>query len=136
MPILKQEKADSFKDRALFFHYPHLRNTTPHSAVIKGDYKLYTFYEIPEQPYLYKLTKDLGETTNLTPQMPEKAQELQKELAEYFKRVGAYLPKPNPDADQNQERFKPDKVVPTAARLNGQKLKLPGKVKAKKSQEK
>lgn len=131
MPILKDEKVEPFKNRALFFHYPHLRNTTPHSAIIKGDYKLYTFYEIPEQPYLYKLTQDLGEETNLTPQMPEKAQELKKELEEYFARVGAYLPKPNPDADPNQERFNPDKVVPSAAKLNGKKLMLPGKAKNK-----
>jgi len=132
MPILKQENTEKFKTRALFFHYPHLRNTTPHSAIIKGDYKLYTFYEIPDKPYLYKLSDDLGEETNLSSQMPEKTEQMKKELEQYFSRVGAYLPKPNPDADQNRERFDPDVVVPTASKLVGQKLVLPGKSKSKK----
>jgi arylsulfatase A len=132
MPILTDGKTDSFKERALYFHYPHLRNTTPHSAIIKGDYKLFTFYEIPDKPYLYKLSEDVGEEVNLSPQMPEKAQALKKEMEEYFARVGAYLPKHNPDADQTQERFNPDKVVPTATKLGGQRLVLPNKDKKKK----
>ena len=131
LPILKDQESAIFKNRALFFHYPHLRNTTPHSAIIKGEYKLYSFYEIPEKPYLYKLSQDLGEETNLTPQMPEKAAELKKEMEAYFARVGAYLPKPNPDADLSQDRFDPDKVVPTAAQLGGKKAGLPGKNKNK-----
>ena len=112
-PILEQKESTEFDQRALYFHYPHLRNNTPHSAIIKGDYKLYTFYEIPEKPYLYKLSEDLGEETNLTPQMPERAQALKKELNDYLLRVKAYFPKENPDADTSVPRFTPEKGMPT-----------------------
>lgn len=64
--------------------------------------------------------------------MPEKAQELKKELQEYFARVGAYLPKTNPAADPNQERFNPDRIIPAVVNLEGKKLQLPGKAKKKK----
>ncbi|MGB0372388.1 MAG: sulfatase [Opitutales bacterium] len=112
MPILAGRDVRAFENRPLFFHYPHLRNTTPHSAIVQGEYKLYTFYEIPDKPSLFNLRKDLGETTNLAPQMPEKASAMQDILFNYFKRVGAYLPKENPDADTSKPRFDPDKIMP------------------------
>lgn len=129
MPLLTQKDESGFIQRALYFHYPHLRNNTPHSAIIKGDYKLYTFYEIPDQPYLYKLKNDLGEETNLTLQMPEKAQELKKELNDYLVRVNAYFPKENPTADTSKERFNPDKMMPALSKI----IPLEPKKKKKKS---
>jgi hypothetical protein len=38
------------------------------------------------------------------------------ELHAYFKEVGAYLPKENPNADPNQERYDPEKMSPPVAR--------------------
>ena len=111
-PVLKQGDVSRFKDRSLYFHYPHLRTSTPHSAIIKGSYKLYTFYEIPDKPYLFNLKSDLGESNNLASKMPERAQLLKKDLESYLSRVGAYLPKSNPDADTSQARFNPDVDAP------------------------
>ncbi|MEM6911762.1 MAG: sulfatase [Verrucomicrobiota bacterium] len=115
LPILTGltgEESTAFPERALFFHYPHTRNSTPHSAIVKGDYKLYTFYEIPERPQLFDLSKDLGETTNLAQRMPERAQSLLAELQGYLKRVNAYFPKENPQADPDYQRYDPDKKTP------------------------
>ena len=127
IPILKNKSTSAFKERSLYFHYPHLRSSTPHSVVIKGDYKLFTFYEIADQPYLYKLSKDPGEETNLAKQMPEKAQALQQDLRKYLGRVGAYLPKKNPNAQTGKKAFDPDTIIPTVAKLGGKNLKRPNK---------
>jgi arylsulfatase A-like enzyme len=124
LPILEQKDTSHFSQRALYFHYPHLRVSTAHSAIIKGDYKLYTFYETPDKPYLYKLTEDLGEETNLTPQMPEKAQALKKELNDYLGKVNAYFPKENPNADTSVPRFTPEKgMLPVSKKVVATKAK-------------
>lgn len=119
----KQRNTAVFADRPLFFHYPHLRNSTPSSAIIQGEYKLYIFYEIPDQPYLFDLTKDLGEETNLAPKMPERANEMRKALSSYFTSVKAYLPKPNPNADTSLAPFDPDKEMPPASKTRIKKKK-------------
>lgn len=115
LPILTQQDGAEFADRSLYFHYPHLRGATPHSAIIKGEYKLYTFYEIPDRPFLFNLREDLGETTNLAPKMPEKAESLKSELFSYFTKVNAYLPKENPEADTSKRPFNPDRDMPPIA---------------------
>ena len=120
LPIVSGGHVDGFKERALFFHYPHHRNTTPHSVVIKDNYKLFDFYELPE-PYLYDLKKDIGEVTNITTQMPEKAPSLQAELDSHHKRVDALLPKPNPNASVSYVRFDPDVKMPPVSELGNGK---------------
>ncbi len=121
MPIVTGDNVDGFKDRALFFHYPHHRNTTPHSVVIKDHYKLFTFYELPE-PYLYDLKKDIGEVANITKQMPEKAQSMKSELDNYHVSVSALLPKPNPNASEDYVLFDPAVKVPPVCDLVDGKL--------------
>jgi arylsulfatase A len=116
-PLLEQGDASGFTDRALFFHYPHSRNATTHSAIIKGKYKLYTFYEIPDQPYLYDLQKDIGEVVNIAGQMPEKAKAMKGELDAYLTSVSAYLPKPNPDASPDYQVFNPARDIPPVCDL-------------------
>ncbi|MEO0510904.1 MAG: sulfatase [Verrucomicrobiota bacterium] len=116
LSLFTNKQTRAFANRALYFHYPHMRTSTPHSAIIKGDYKLYTFYEIPDQPHLYKLSDDLGEARNLALQMPEKTQDMLGELTTYFDRVGAYFPKPNPNAGPNIQRFDPEKQMPPLSR--------------------
>ncbi|MEM0964901.1 MAG: sulfatase [Verrucomicrobiota bacterium] len=118
LPVFREEGDESFVDRSLYFHYPHLRNSTPHSAIIRGDFKLYTFYEIPDEPHLYRLSVDLGETKNLARQMPETASSLLDDLSGYLERVGAYLPKPNPDASPDAEPFDPEVEMPPLASRN------------------
>lgn len=137
LPLFRNQDSSSFEDRSVYFHYPHLRNSTAHSAVIKGDYKLYTFYEIPDKPQLFNLSEDLGETDNLASKMPEKAQLLLADLQGYLDRVGAYLPKVNDNADTSKPRFNPDKDAPTIAqRLSQQSDSLEGSKDKKKNKKK
>lgn len=112
-PLLTQDESTSFPaNRALYFHYPHYRNNTPQSMIIKGDFKLFRFYEIPDQPYLFNLKNDISEEVNLASQMPEKVQELQKNLDEYLERSKAYLPKPNTALAEAVEPVNVDKLFP------------------------
>jgi hypothetical protein len=46
---------------------------------------------------LYNLVQDVGETTNLATQMPEKEEELLGLLRDWRERVDARMPTPNPD---------------------------------------
>lgn len=90
---------DEFLNRNLYFHYPHYRETMPHSAVVSGDHKLLHFYERPDVPMLFDLTMDMGEANNIAVQLPEQHKKLYTEMMGYFKEVGARIPKPNPDYD-------------------------------------
>ncbi|MEM9280957.1 MAG: sulfatase-like hydrolase/transferase [Verrucomicrobiota bacterium] len=112
LPILTGSDAKGFEDRALYFHYPHNRGSTSHSAIIEGDFKFYTFYEIPDRPQLFNLKQDLGEVNNLAQQMPERAEAMLSRLNGYLDRVGAYFPKENPDADPEWEVYDPDRDTP------------------------
>ena len=132
MPIATGGNVDGFKDRALFFHYPHHRNTTPHSVIIKDHYKLFQFYELPEL-YLYDLKKDIGEVSNIAQQMPEKAQQMKSEMDAYHTRIDALLPKPNPNASESYVLFDPAVVVPPVRDLVDGKLPKLDKSKGKES---
>ncbi len=95
-------------NRALYFHYPHHRNTAMHSAVIQGDHKFFRFYERPGSRYLYHLDNDIGESTNVAERYPGIAARLGIEMDRYHASVEACLPKPNPKADPNYKPYDPD----------------------------
>lgn len=90
---------DEFLNRNLYFHYPHYRETMPHSAVVSGDRKLLHFYERPDIPMLFDLSKDMMEASNIAAEQPAEHKKLYAEMMEYFEEVGARIPKPNPDYD-------------------------------------
>nr|WP_246151440.1 sulfatase [Rubripirellula reticaptiva] len=90
---------DAFLNRNLYFHYPHYRETMPHSAVVSGNHKLLHFYERPDVPMLFDLSNDMSEASNIATQQPEQHKKLYDEMTAYFKEVGARIPKPNPDYD-------------------------------------
>jgi uncharacterized sulfatase len=48
---------------------------------------------------LYNLKEDIGETTNLAGQQPDRTKHLQEMLAKWREQVGARMPKPNPKHD-------------------------------------
>ena len=93
----RQEKY--VNDPNLYFHYPHYRETMPHSAVVSGNRKLLHFYERPDVPMLFDLSKDISEANNIATQQPEQHKKLYAEMMAYFKDVGARIPKTNPDYD-------------------------------------
>lgn len=82
--------------RVLHWHFPHYRHPPgPYSIIRSGDWKLIRWYEGPLE--LYRLDADLAEATNLAESNPAKVTELNGLLAAELERVGAKLPKRNPN---------------------------------------
>lgn len=90
---------ESFLQRNLYFHYPHYRTTMPHSAVISGERKLIHFYERPEIPMLFDLSKDAGEVHNIARSHAAEHKQLYDEMMSYLESVNARIPKTNPNFD-------------------------------------
>ena len=81
---------------ALHFHYPHYYSTTtPVSAVRSRDWKLLEYYE-DNRVELFNLKEDLGESTDLANQHPERTSQLREQLQRWRDEVGAHEPTPNP----------------------------------------
>lgn len=79
----------------LVFHRP-LRANDPSSAIRVGDHKLLLQYATPERPrraLLFDLESDLGEHTDLSARLPEKAAEMEELLLGYLESVDAETPK-------------------------------------------
>jgi arylsulfatase A-like enzyme len=96
LQALLQQPGNSLDREALYFHYPHYyATTTPASAVRSGDWKLLEYFE-DGRIELYNLKDDLGEKTDLAPQMPDKAASLLQQLHHWRSQVGAASPTPNP----------------------------------------
>ena len=97
VPVLKQEVEKLDRD-TIYWHFPHFRGNAPKmpaGAVRSGDFKLIEDYETGSLE-LYNLKTDIAEKNNLAEQMPEKAYELQKMLADWRVQTGALMPQPNP----------------------------------------
>ena len=96
LPLLKQ--TGTLSRDAIYWHYPHYHHSSPAGAVRQGKWKLIEFYEDGSLE-LYDLSKDIGEKNNLAGRMPQKAAQLQKNLACWRASVKAKMPIPNPDYD-------------------------------------
>ncbi|MBI1372499.1 MAG: sulfatase-like hydrolase/transferase [Phycisphaera sp.] len=99
---------DAFVNRCLYFHYPHYRTSMPHSAMVCGSRKVMVFYERPDIPMLFDLSKDEGEVNNIARDHPEEHRKLFEQMMSYLKQVGARIPMVNPDYDP--EVYKKDKA--------------------------
>ena len=91
--------SEGFCSRRLYFHYPHYRTSMPHSAVVSDRRKVIHFYERPDISMLFDLATDEGEVVNLAAKNPEEHETLFGEMMGYFERVGARIPKVNPEYD-------------------------------------
>ncbi len=82
----------------MVWHYPryHGSRHVPASAIREGDWKLVDNYHLEKQ-FLFNLKDDIGETKNLAKSNPKKAAELHKKMHDYLKKIGAGMPKLNPD---------------------------------------
>tara|TARA_Y100001934_G_scaffold11161_1_gene14250 strand:+ start:2762 stop:5602 length:2841 start_codon:yes stop_codon:yes gene_type:complete len=89
----------AFKNRHLYFHYPHYRSGMPHSAIVRGMSKVIHFYEAPDVPLLFDLSVDERESVNIAEQNYLEHKDLFGQMNGYFKTVGARIPKKNPDFD-------------------------------------
>lgn len=98
-PVLKGEK-ESVRN-TLYWHYPHYHGGSgmkPGGAMRKGEYKLVVWYEEllmdSSGAYeLYNIDQDMGETVDLTDELPEKAEEMKEEFEEWRESVDAQMPK-------------------------------------------
>ncbi len=97
VPLLKNPRHKM--SRSLYWHYPHYHagGDSPYSAIRSGDFRLIEFHEPielhqDEPVQLYDLSSDVGETKDLSKEMPEKVDELQRQLHEWYKRVDAQMP--------------------------------------------
>ncbi len=99
LPLLTRK--GKLKREAIYWHYPHYHHSDPAGAIRQGRYKLIEFYEDGKLE-LYDLKNDIGEQNNLAAQMPDKAAQLQENLAAWRKSVGAKMPTPNPDYDSDR----------------------------------
>lgn len=70
----------------LVFHQAIIRK--PQSAILKGDFKLVKTWQ-ENKLELFDLSKDLGETQDLSDKMPEKTEELNKLMVTYLDKVNA-----------------------------------------------
>ena len=97
LPLLKGD-AKELKREKLYWHYPHYHRTKPYGAIRDGDWKLIEFFEEGNLE-LFDLGKDPFEKKNLAEEMPEKAEEMLKELKKWRKSVGAQMMTANPKYD-------------------------------------
>jgi uncharacterized sulfatase len=88
----------SLDREAIYFHYPHYHHMDPAGAVRAGDWKLIEHFDDGERE-LYNLRDDLGESTNLAEEEPQKAAALAQQLSAWRASVGARMPTENPDYD-------------------------------------
>ncbi len=81
----------------LYWHFPHYHGSgnVPSGAIRAGDYKLIEWFE-DGRTELFNLRDDVGETTDLSAAMPEKAGELLGMLRDWRVAVEARMPTPNP----------------------------------------
>jgi arylsulfatase A-like enzyme len=88
----------SLPERDLYWHYPHYSNQggRPAGAVIVGAEKLVEHFE-DGRLELFDLATDPGERNDLSGTHPDRAAELQLKLAAWRERVGAGMPRPNPE---------------------------------------
>jgi len=92
--------AETARDEALYWHYPHYSEdgSPPAGAVRQGELKLIEWYE-DGRIELYNLAEDPGEQSDLAELLPAKARELREKLGAWRKEIGARESEPNPDYD-------------------------------------
>jgi len=111
LPLLKGQ-AKQLSRKKLYWHYPHYHRTKPYGAIRDGDWKLIEFFEEGNLE-LFDLKKDPLEKKNLSEEMPEKAEEMLKELERWRKLVGAQMMTPNPNHDPERGKGKQRKKKKT-----------------------
>ena len=116
IPILKQ--TGDLNRTTLYWHYPHYHHQgyQPGGAIREGDYKLIEWFEpsimgTEGQINLYNLKEDIGETKDLSKDMPELANRLRQKLHDWRQTTGVQEMKVNPDylpekADWRQKDYK------------------------------
>ncbi len=90
VPLLSDPES-SLDRQAIYWHYPHYQAATPYGAVRSGPWRLIEFYE-DMHVELYNLVDDIGETNDLSSQLPEQTEKLRSMLHSWRQEVGAQMP--------------------------------------------
>lgn len=107
--LLPLARGEELQRGPIFWHAPHYNahtpvlTMTPYGAIRDGDWKLIERYE-DSSIELYNLAEDIGETTDRASEHPETAARLRRLLADWRLSVGAQMPQPNPNANQQTYR--------------------------------
>ena len=80
-----------------------------------GNLKLIRCHET-RQEWLFDLSRDIGERTDLAPKMPDKREALSAKLDAYLARTGAQLPTLNPNYNPTQAAGQRRGRAPSRAR--------------------
>jgi len=112
-PLFKDKEGKvSLRREAIFQHFPgylgageNTWRTTPVGLIQKGAWKLMEFFE-DHRLELYNLDNDIGETKNLSGEMPDKVKELQQQMLTWRESVGAKMPTPNTPTDAPKKKGK------------------------------
>lgn len=95
-PHLKSGGTKSLDREFIHWHFPHYRHPPgPYSIIRAGDWKLIRWYTGGHE--LYNLADDLSEKNDLATANPEVVKELDGKLTAELERLGAKLPRPNPN---------------------------------------
>ncbi len=88
----------------VFWHFPcYVGGGSPTSAMRQGNWKAIEFFET-QTVEIYDLSKDPGETTDLSKKMPDQARELTAALHAWQEETGAPRPTaPNPNYDPSAQ---------------------------------
>lgn len=97
LPLLREPSAELDRS-SIYFHYPHYHHSRPAGAIRTGPWKLVEYFDTGELE-LFHLEEDLGETQNLVARQPERAEQMQSELADWRKETGARMPTVNAKHD-------------------------------------
>jgi len=84
---------------AIYWHYPHYNKhpqSFPSGVIRAGDWKLIESFETGELS-LYNLTRDIGETSDLSDKEAGRAAQLHARLKRWRSEVGAEPMRPNPE---------------------------------------
>ncbi|MGI9241286.1 MAG: sulfatase [Verrucomicrobiales bacterium] len=90
LPVLENGNAGklALRDTGFVFHFPAFY-TTPITSYRAGNYKLMRQLNTGEIK-LFDVANDMGESVDLSKQMPEKTAEMTRNLDAYLKKVGAW----------------------------------------------
>ena len=98
---------------ALYWHYPHYHHQgyQPSGAIRMGDYKLIEWYEAtlwgrPNQISLYNVAEDIGESKDLSRDMPQLAVKMRLKLHNWRSSVNAQEMRRNPHFDPERADYR------------------------------
>ncbi|MDG1875084.1 MAG: sulfatase [Mariniblastus sp.] len=88
--VIPALSGESLKRRSLFWHYPHYSNQGgfPGGAIREGVFKLVERYE-DGQVQLFDLKNDIGETHDVSSEMPDKVKQMRERLHQWYREVDA-----------------------------------------------